>query len=248
MIIYPDIEIQGGKCVNLLRGQMDQPKVYDVTPLQAAKNFESQGAEWLHIVDLDAVSAGGGDANSEQICEIIEAVNVPVQVGGGIRNLYSVEWWLDRGAARVVIGTAAVKDPTFVREACSQFPGKVVISVDAQGDKVMVEGWRETTAFTPLEFARQFETLDLAGMIFTDIDFDDKLPESRLAATTEMATELILPVIVSGTIRTLDDVSTLQYLPNIAGAISGRALFEGDMALPEAIEVARAQDRVPGFV
>ncbi len=248
MIIYPDIEIQDSKCVNLLRGQMDKPTVYDITPMQAAKKFIADGAEWLHIVDLDAVSAGGGDGNSALICEIINAVQVPVQVAGGIRNAQSVDWWIERGAARVVIGTAAVKDPSIVHEACAQHPGKVVISVDARDGKVLVEGWRETTAFTPLEFARQFETTDVAGIIFTDIDRDEDLPESSLAATTEMATELIVPVISSGTVKSLDDVSTLRYLPNIAGAISGRALFEKTMTLPEAIAVARAQDKVPGFV
>ncbi len=240
MIIYPDIELQNGKCVNLVRGQMDQPVVYDVDPLEAAKQFAAQGAEWLHVIDLDAVDEGGGNGNCDLVCALIKAVPVPIQVAGGIRSMNAVDWWMEQGAGRVVVGTAAVKDPSFVREACTKYPGKITVSVDSRDGKVVVEGWRETTMFSPLEFARQFETMDVAGLIFTDIDRDDDLPDSSLAATTEIATEIILPVIASGTVKTLDDVSTLRYLPNIAGAITGRALFGGTFTLAEAIEVARA--------
>ncbi len=240
MIIYPDIELQNGKCVNLVRGQMDQPVVYDVDPLEAARKFAAEGAEWLHVIDLDAVDEGGGNGNCDLVCALIKAVPVPIQVAGGIRSMNAVDWWMEQGAGRVVVGTAAVKDPSFVREACTKYPGKITVSVDSRDGKVVIEGWRETTMFSPLEFARQFEAMDVAGLIFTDIDRDDDLPDSSLAATTEIATEVILPVIASGTVKTLDDVSTLRYLPNIAGAITGRALFGGTFTLPEAIEVARA--------
>ena len=240
MIIIPDIELQNGKCVNLVRGQMDKPVVYDTDPVTAAREFQDQGAQWLHIIDLDAVGLRQND-NHKVVCEIIEAVHIPVQVAGGIRSMASVEWWLERGAGRVVIGTAAVKDPHFVKEACTRFPGKVVVSVDARGDQVMVEGWTEATAFSALDFARQYEIDDIAAIIFTDIDRDDDIPESSLATTTDLATKLITPVIASGPVKTLDDISTLKYLPNIAGAITGRALFGGEFTLPEAIEVAEAQ-------
>ncbi len=239
MIVFPDIEIQGGKCVNLVRGQMDKPVVYDRAPMDAAMWFDGDGAEFLHVIDLDAVADPGSDANSQLVCDIIRAVNVPVQIAGGIRSMSSVDWWFEHGAGRVVFSTSAVKNPSLVREAATKYPGKIVVSVDAREGRVVVEGWRETTAFTPIDFARQLETLDLAGIIFTDIDRDDDLPESSLAATTEMATELILPVIASGTVKTIDDISTLRYLPNIAGAITGRALFTGAFTLKEAIEVAR---------
>lgn len=239
MIVFPDIEIQGGKCVNLVRGQMDKPVVYDRAPMDAAMWFDGDGAEFLHVIDLDAVADPGSDANSQLVCDIIRAVNAPVQIAGGIRSMSSVDWWFEHGAGRVVFSTSAVKNPSLVREAATKYPGKIVVSVDAREGRVVVEGWRETTAFTPIDFARQFETLDLAGIIFTDIDRDDDLPESSLAATTEMATELILPVIASGTVKTIDDISTLRYLPNIAGAITGRALFTGAFTLKEAIEVAR---------
>ncbi len=238
MIIFPDIELQNGRCVNLVRGQMDQAVIYESDPVEAAKAFQSQGAEWLHVVDLDAVGQREAD-NSELICEIIKAVYIPVQVAGGIRGMAAVDWWIEHGALRVVIATAAVKDPQFVKDACTRYPGQIVVSVDARANKVVVEGWTETTAFSPLEFARQFETDDIAGIIFTDIDRDDELPESSLAATTDLATKLIIPVIASGTVKTLDDISTLKYLPNIAGAITGRALFSGEFELAEAIAVAR---------
>ncbi len=240
MIIFPDIELQNGKCVNLVRGQMDKPVVYDKDPVQAAVDFQNGGAQWLHIIDLDAVGLREDD-NHQLVCRIIDAVHIPVQVAGGIRSMASVDWWLAHGAARVVVGTAAVKDPHFVKEACTRHPGKVVVSVDARGDRVMVEGWTEATSFTALEFARQYELDDIAAIIFTDIDRDDDLPESSLATTTNLATKLITPVIASGPVKTLDDISTLKYLPNIAGAITGRALFGGAFTVAEAIEVADAQ-------
>ncbi len=239
MIVYPDIEIQKGKCVNLYRGRLDEPVIYDIDPITAAKDFEAEGAEWLHVVDLDAVGKREKD-NHKLVCELIDAVKVPVQVAGGISSMSSVDWWLDHGASRVVIGTAAVKDPNFVKEACTRYPRQIVISIDAHEGKVLAEGWTETTTYSPLEFARQFETDDLAAVIFTDIDRDIDAPESSLALTTEMATELILPVIASGTVKTLDDISYLHYLPNIAGAITGRALFAGTIKLSEAIDIARA--------
>ncbi len=240
MLVLPDIELQNGKCVNLVRGQMDQPVVYDADPIEAAKKFAAEGAEWLHVVDLDAV-AQKAETNADLIEEIIQAVHVPVQVAGGIRSLQAVDSWIERGAGRVVIATAAVRDPQMLKEAAARHPGKVVVSIDVRGGYVVCEGWKESTSWTPLDFARQFEVDDLAGVIVTDIDRDDDLPESTLATTTDMATALILPVIASGTVKDLDDISTLHYLPNIAGAIVGRALFNGVFTLPEAIEVVRSR-------
>ncbi len=240
MIVFPDIELQQGKCVNLVRGQMDQPVVYDTDPIEAAKNFAAAGAEWLHVVDLDAV-ASKEENNQALIEEIIKAVHVPVQVAGGIRTHADIDRWIEAGAGRVVLATAAVRDPQLVIDAAERHPQKIVVSVDARGGQVVCEGWKEATAWTPLEFARQFELSSLAGIIFTDIDRNDDLPESTLATTTDMATALILPVITSGTIKTLDDISTVYYLPNIAGAIVGRALFDEVFTLPEAMEIVRAR-------
>jgi phosphoribosylformimino-5-aminoimidazole carboxamide ribotide isomerase len=238
MIIYPDIELQKGRCVNLIRGRVDVPVVYDVDPVKAACDFSSPGAEWLHVVDLDAVFNDGD--NAAIIKEIIRNAGSSVQVGGGIRSLDKVRKWIDAGAGRVVIATAAVKDPHFVEAAATVYPNRVVVSVDARGRRVVVEGWRETTVFTPIEFARQFEDVSLAAIIYTDIDRDEDAPESSMAHTTELAASVRIPVIASGVVKTLDDISTLKFLPNISGAITSRALFGGVFKLSEAIAIATA--------
>lgn len=237
MIIYPDIEIQDGKCVNLSRSGFGEAVVFDIAPVVAAEGFEKSGAKWLHVVDLDGVFQGGRH-NAELICEIIDQVNIPVQVAGGIRTIDAVHWWFDHGAERIVLGTAAVKDQDLVVEACARYPDKVVVSVDARKGYVMIEGWRTQTAFTALELARYFEETGVAAIIYTDIDRYENLPESSFAGTTEMGTELKVPVISTGTVSTLDDVSSLKYLPNISGVIVGRALFTKVFTLEEALAIA----------
>ncbi len=242
MIVYPDIELQNGKCVNLMRGQDDDPQVYEIDPVEAAQKFVAQGAEWLHVVDLDAVFGTGGNAGV--IREIIQKSGCCVQVAGAIRTIDAVRDWIDAGAGRVVIATAAVKDPSFVIAAANAYPDQIVVSVDARDGKVTIDGWRETTAFTPTEFARQFEGVPLAAIIFTDIDRFEDAPESSMAQTAELAGGIPTPVIASGVVRSIDDISTLNYLPNIAGAITGRALFGGDLDLAEAVRIAAVQDGV----
>ena len=234
MIIYPDIELMDGKCVSLVRGKLDEPKAYDVDPLEKAKAFAAAGAQWIHVVDLDGVKQGGRH-NAEIISSIIDAVEIPVQVSGGIRTMSGVEWWLEEGATRVILGTAAVMDRRLVREACNQFPGRIGVSIDARGDKVMIEGWRVEADVVALDFAKQLQDTGVATIIYTDIDRNDDLPESSLANTTEMARQLMVPIISSGTVKSLDDLSTLKYLPNISGAIVGRALFDEVFTLDEAI-------------
>ncbi len=240
MIVYPDIEIQNGKCVSLIRGHMDKPIVFDIAPLEAAKSFATEGAEWIHVVDLDAV-AGKEKTNADLIKEIISSVYVPVQVAGGIRSELDIDHWIEAGAGRVVIATGAVRYPQMVINAASRHPGKIVVSIDGSDGYVVCEGWTETTAWTPLEFARQFETSDIAAIIFTDIDKTHDLPESSLATTAELASSLIVPVISSGTVKTLDDIATLYYLPNIAGSIAGWALFNKNFKLSEAIELVHSK-------
>jgi phosphoribosylformimino-5-aminoimidazole carboxamide ribotide isomerase len=237
MIIYPDLEIRKGKLVNLQRNRMDSPLIYDLDPVQTAKDLAAQGAEWLHVIDLDAVFNQGD--NTSLITEMIRKTSCPVQVGGGIRSLDKVHRWMEAGADRVVIATAAVKYPHFVKQAANAYPDSVVVSIDARGGRVAIEGWTEATDFTPVEFARQFESSGLAALIYTDIDRDENHPESSMAHTTELAAKVRVPVIASGVVRTLDDISTLTYLPNIAGVITSRALFGGAFALPEAIAIAR---------
>ena len=237
MIIYPEIELQKGRCVNLRRGRADAPVVYDADPVKAARDFAGQGAEWLQVVDLDAVFNDGD--NADLIREIIDKAGCAVQVGGAIRTMERVHHWIDAGAKRVVIATAAVKNPHFVKEAATAYPGQVVVSVDARGGKVVVEGWREATIFTPIDFARQFEGSALAAIVYTDIDRDDDEPMSSLSHTTELAASIKTPVIASGVVKSLQDISVLKFLENISGAITSRALFGGAFTLAEAIAIAK---------
>ena len=236
MIVYPDIELQNGRCVNLVRGKMDEPVVYDADPVEVACQFACEGAEWLHVVDLDAVFGQGN--NADLIAQIIRKAGAGVQVAGAIRSMDAVRDWIEFGAGRVVIATAAVKDPAFVRTAAFAYPDQVVVSVDGRQGKVVVEGWRETTAFTPVEFAKQFADVPLAAIIYTDIDRDDDLPDSSLSQTADLAAQVTTPVIASGVVKDLDDISTLKYLPNISGAITGRALFNGTFELNDALAIA----------
>jgi len=238
MIIYPDIELQKGRCVNLVRGRMEAPIVYDVDPVEAACDFVRQGAEWLHVVDLDAVFNAGD--NTGVIEKIIRKSGASVQVAGAIRSMDKVHRWIDAGASRVVIATAAVKAPHFVKEAATAYPAQVVVSVDARRGKVVVEGWRETTSFTPIEFAHVFNDVPLAAIIYTDIDRDEEMPESSMSHTTELAASVQAPVIASGVVKSLSDISTLKYLPNISGVITSRALFGRVFELSEALAIATA--------
>lgn len=247
MIIYPKIELQDGKVVQLKGGKMDQPVEYNITPLSAAKKFVEAGADFLHIVDLDGV-AQGGNHNATEICEIIDKAGVPVQVAGGIRTMNTLQWWMDHGATRAVLGTAVVNDPHFVSEACKYYPDQIVISIDAKNDNVVVDGWTRPTAYTPLELAKSLERAGVAAVIYTDIDSAHDLPETSFAMTTQIAMELDIPVISSGVARTLDDISTLSNLPNISGAVVGRALFDEEIDLYSAIEIGSSKPTKAEFI
>ncbi len=235
MIIYPDIELQDGKCVHLFRGSAEEPIVHNETPLDAAKRFVSESAQWLNVIDLDQIFNAGD--NSEAIREIITSAGCNVQVGGGIHSIERVREWIEAGAGRVVIATAAVKDPDFVKAAAFAYPDQIVVSIDTCDGHVAIDGWRSTTVFTPLEFASQFQGVPLAAIILTDIDRDIEAPQSSMAQVTDLSMHIRTPVIASGVVKTLDDISTLKYLPNIAGAVVGRALFAGEFTLPEAHKI-----------
>lgn len=235
MIVYPDIELQNGKLVNLIRGQQDAPVVYDLDPLEAVHDCVAKGADWLHVVDLDAVFGVGN--NADLIEKIIRKAGVSVQVAGAIRSIDTVRGWIDAGAGRVVIATAAVKDPAFVRQAAFAYPDQVVISIDGRGGYVVFSGWTESTSFTPIDFAQQYDELPLAAFIYTDVDADADHPEASMSQTEKLAEAVRTPVIASGVVKTLDDISTLNYLPNIAGAITGRAIFGGAFDLADAIAI-----------
>ena len=246
MIIYPDIEISKGRCVNLRKGQFEDPIIYDIDPRTAARNFEADGAEWLHLVDLDAVFNDGN--NRELVETIIKDVNIPVQVAGGIRTLSQINKWLEIGAARVVLGTVAVTDRTLIHDACGLHPGKIVVSIDAKDGYATVNGWHTKTAFTGIDLARHFEQCGVAAIIYTDIDLYQEAPESNMVNTTEIASELKIPLISSGTIRSLDDVSRLHLLPNIDGAVTGWALFNNEIELKAAIEIGQQRQTQAEFI
>jgi phosphoribosylformimino-5-aminoimidazole carboxamide ribotide isomerase len=239
MIVYPDLELRKGRLVNLTRNRINSPVVYDVDPVQAAVDLSAQGAEWLHVVDLDAVFNVG--ENADLIRQIIRASKCPVQVGGAIRSMEKVHSWMEAGAGRVVIATAAVKYPHLVKQAATAFPDSVVVSIDARGGLVVIEGWTEATSFTPTDFVRQFDDIGLAAIIYTDIDRDEDHPESTMAHTADLASKVRTPVIASGVVKSLDDISTLSYLPNIAGVITSRALFGGAFTFGEANAIATAE-------
>ncbi len=247
MIIYPDIELHNGQCVNLKHGSIEDPQTFDIQPLDAAREFENGGAQWLHVVDLDGVFEHHGQ-NADIIRNIISKSNIPVQVGGGIRSLSSADWWMKNGATRVVIGTAAVVDQHLVESLCSKYPDGVAISIDARDGRVVSHGWKHTSAFTAMELAKRFERSGAAAIIYTDIDRYDELPESSMANTTQMATELACPVVSSGTVRNLDDISMLVNLPNISGAVIGWALFNRVFTIEEAVAVASQQTTKAEFI
>lgn len=247
MIIYPKIELQDGAVVQLEKGDIDRPVQYKTSAIDAAKKFVDAGAKCLHVVDLDGV-AQGGKHNAQQICEIIDHAGVPVHVAGGIRTMSTLQWWMDHGASCAVLGTAAVYDPHFVSEACKYYPQKIMVSIDAKGDHVVVEGRRKQTAYTPMELAKSLEKAGVAAIIYTDIDSAHNLPESCFAMTTQMAAKLNIPVVSSGVARTLDDISYLNYLPNISGVIIGRALFDNEIDLASAIEIANTKPTKADFI
>ena len=239
MIIYPDLELRKGRLVNLLRNRIDSPLVYDLDPLEVAHDLAQQGAQWLHVVDLDAVFNEGD--NHALIKKIIQTSSCPVQVGGAIRSMEKVHDWMNAGAGRVVIATAAVKYPHFVKQAATAYPDSVVVSVDARGGHVVIEGWTETTTFSAKDFVHQFDNVGLAAISYTDSDRDEDHPESTMAHVTDLAAKVRTPIIASGVVKTLDDISTLSFLPNIAGVITSRALFGGAFTFAEANAIATAQ-------
>ncbi len=237
MIIYPYIALQGGRCVRLLRGRIDQPEIYDVDPLETAIGFAGDGAEWIHVVDLDAVAGTG--SNEDLIRRMIWKTGASIQVAGGIRTEEQVHRWSEAGAGRIVMATAAVTHPQWVREIAYAYPDQIVVAIDVWQGHLMIRGWQETTAYTPTDFVHWFDNWPVSQFIVTDIDRDLELPESSMALVSSVARETPTPVIASGLARTLDDIAELRYLYNISGCIVGRALYEDAYTLREALDVAR---------
>jgi len=228
MILYPAIDLKDGRCVRLKRGEMAQATVFNDDPAAQARAFEAQGFTWLHIVDLNGAFAGK-PVNGPAVEAILGSVSIPVQLGGGIRDLATVEMWLGKGVRRVILGTAAVKNPPLVREACQRCPGRIVVGIDARGGKVAVEGWAERSELDAIELARRFEDAGVAAIVHTDIDRDGVLQGINLSATAVLARATSIPVIASGGLAGIDDVEALLR-PEYAilqGVIAGRALYDG---------------------
>ncbi len=246
MILFPAIDLKDGQCVRLNLGDMTQATVYNADPAAQAKSFEEQGFEWLHVVDLDGAFAGES-RNGKAVEAILQATNNPVQLGGGIRTLQHIDSWLDKGLARVILGTVAVRDPQLVKEACRQFPGKIAVGIDARAGKVAVEGWAEASTLGVIEMARQFEGAGVAAIVYTDIDRDGILAGINWEATIALAEAVPIPVIASGGLASIADIvrMTRPDARRLEGAISGRALYDGRIDPAEALSVLRGDLKVP---
>lgn len=241
MILFPAIDLKNGQCVRLEQGDMARATVFNLDPAEQARVFASQGFEYLHVVDLDGAFAGR-PINAGAVERMLKSVAMPVQLGGGIRDLKTVEAWLKKGITRVIIGTAAVRDPVLVKEAARAFPGRVAVGLDARDGKVAVEGWAETSEVTALDIARRFEDAGIAAIIFTDIARDGLLKGLNLDATIALADSISIPVIASGGFASIADVKALlaPRAKKLAGAIAGRALYDGRLDSVEALALIRA--------
>jgi len=228
MIIYPAIDLKDGACVRLLRGDMAAVTVYNEDPAEQARGFAAAGFTWLHLVDLNG-AVEGRPVNAKAVESIIAATKLPVQLGGGIRNIGTVEDWLSRGVERIVLGTAAVRNPSLVKEASMKFPGRVAVSIDSREGLVAVEGWRETSTMRTLDLALDMEQAGVAAIVFTDINRDGAMGGINLEATVDLAFALTTPVIASGGVSSLDDIVAVkrEEKSGIAGVICGRALYDG---------------------
>ncbi|MTH78631.1 1-(5-phosphoribosyl)-5-[(5-phosphoribosylamino)methylideneamino]imidazole-4-carboxamide isomerase [Paracoccus aestuariivivens] len=234
MILYPAIDLKDGNCVRLLRGDMDAATVFGTDPAAQAKAFEDAGAEWVHLVDLNGAFAGH-PVNAEAVEAILAGIGIPAQLGGGIRDMATIESWLERGLSRVILGTVAVENPALVREAALAFPGKIAVGIDARAGKVATRGWAEETDVNATDLARQFEDAGVAAIIYTDIDRDGAMQGPNIAATEALARAVNIPVIASGGVSSMQDLLSLRDTRVIAGAISGRALYDGAINLGEAL-------------
>ena len=241
MILFPAIDLKDGQCVRLKLGDMAQATVYNNDPAAQALAFEKQGFQWLHVVDLNGAFEGES-VNGAAVEAILKATKNPVQLGGGIRTLADIESWLSRGLARVILGTVAVREPALVIEACKRFPGKVAVGIDAKGGKVAVEGWAEASSLGVIELAKKFEGAGVAAIIYTDIDRDGILAGINWPSTLALADAVSIPVIASGGLASLDDIHRMMQpdARKLAGAITGRALYDGRIDAAEALSILRA--------
>jgi phosphoribosylformimino-5-aminoimidazole carboxamide ribotide isomerase len=241
VILFPAIDLKDGQCVRLEQGDMARATVFNRDPAGQAQAFAAQGFEYLHVVDLAGAFAGK-PMNAAAVERIVAAISIPVQLGGGIRDSATVEGWLGKGVARVIIGTAAVRDPPFVRQAARDFPGRVAVGLDARDGKVAVDGWAQTSELSAHDLARRFEDAGVAAIVYTDIARDGMLKGLNLDATLALADAVSIPVIASGGLASLDDIKALlrPRAKKLAGAIAGRALYDGRLDPAEALALIRA--------
>ena len=247
MIIYPVMGLRNGKCVTLHQGRLDEPSIYHVDPLQTAKSWAAAGAEWIQITDLDAV-AGTGD-NTELIEKIIRMVPASIQLAGGFRARESVQHWIEQGAGHIVLGTLAARDPGTVKLLARAYPDQIVLALDVWQNRLMADGWKNPVAISPDVFLDSFADDPLAAVLITDIDSEIEDSDAQLGMVAGLAAHTRHPVIVGGIVRVTDDIARLKYVPNIAGAIVGRALFSKSVDLGEALRIAQpTPERVAEFL
>lgn len=241
MIIFPAIDLKDGNCVRLEKGEMDRATIFNESPAAQGQKFEKQGFKWIHIVDLNGAFAGK-PVNIEPVREIIKSVNIPVQLGGGIRDLATIEQWLLAGVSRVILGTIALRNPELVKEACSLYPDQIVVGVDGKGGKIAVEGWAETSEVSVIELAKQFEDAGVAAILYTDVARDGMLGGVDLSGTKILAESVNIPVIASGGVAGIEDIKAIKALEStgICGVVVGRALYDGRINIEEALELARS--------
>lgn len=245
MILFPAIDLKDGVCVRLERGDMATATVFNTDPAAQAAQFETQGFDYLHVVDLDGAFAGKS-MNRDAVAAIRAGTRLPLQLGGGIRDLAAIAGWLETGVTRVILGTAAVRDPALVVDACRRFPGRIVVGIDARGGRVAVQGWAETADLGVADLARRFEDAGVAAIVFTDIGRDGLMKGLNLAATRDLAQATTIPVIASGGLSGMDDIERLaapEYAM-LAGAIAGRALYDGRIDVSRALALFRQAGRM----
>ena len=234
MILYPAIDLKDGQCVRLLKGEMSEATVFNDDPGAQAAAFEAAGAEWIPLVDLNGAFAGQ-PVNAEAVESILSSIAVPAQLGGGLRDMATIEAWLSKGLARVILGTVAVENPDLVREAARAFPGQVAVGLDARNGRVATRGWAEETDVQVTDLARAFEDAGIAAIIYTDIDRDGAMGGPNIPATEALARAVKVPVIASGGVSSMEDLTRLADTGVISGAISGRALYDGAIDLKAAL-------------
>ncbi len=240
MILYPAIDLKDGQAVRLFKGEMDQATVFNDDPAAQAMEFVAAGCDWLHLVDLNGAFAGE-PVNAAPVEAILERCGVPAQLGGGIRDMATIERWLSKGLARVILGTVAVENPALVRQAARAFPGQVAVGIDARNGRVATKGWAEETDVLATDLARSFEDAGVAAIIYTDINRDGAMQGPNIAETAALANAVSIPVIASGGVSSIGDLKALKSCgAPLNGAISGRALYDGAIDLSEALAVMKA--------